>query len=249
MTVILWHKNRLYADSAVIKGTERYQSLTKIHALRTPLQITSDDPAHCDTILGWVASGAIEAARGFMAMLAARPKLNMAVMIYDMIGKHNLITQENYFEVILIGTKANYSIAPEMDKCEVKIYRHDQCWGMGTGGPIAVDYVMDDGFTPIRAMYGALYRDRLSGGMIDVWELTTGKKPVFQRIGLCNELPYDDILAVLTKPTVTYPLDLIDQRLMLSDLLKEPRADARRARKAIPSTKPKASPARKGKKS
>lgn len=246
MTTIVWRNHRVYSDSAVIKGTERYQSLTKIHQLRNPLKMTSDVPEHRDTILGWVACGAMDAAAGFVGMLIAKPKLSFVVTIYEMIGKQNLITLENYFEVILIGTKANYAIAPSPDSCEVKIYRHDQCFGLGTGGKIAADLIMDGGYQPIRAMYGAMYQDRLSGGMVDVWELTKGKNPVFKRIGLCNEVPYENIPDILTKPTKPYPLDLVDQCMMLNNLPKGVRQGKSAAKST---TKPKTSPIHKGKKS
>jgi hypothetical protein len=211
MTTIFWHKDRVYADSRIIKGGEAFDSLTKINALDKPFTMASKKhPKFNDVILGWTSSGAIKAASAFIRHMLAGSMTNrfdLTLLIYEAVEFLDLINDHNHFEVILIGVQANYSFNFVGQQFFSKVYDHAETWAMGTGAELILSQLTEK-VDPVRAMYITLYRDECSGGLIDVWQLSKGRgKPKFQRIGI-GEILSDDIVTkrVLAKPHDPWPL-------------------------------------------
>jgi hypothetical protein len=215
MTIIFWHKNRLYADTNIVKGSESFDGLSKINGISKPFRVKSKKLKINDVIYGWVASGAIPTANQLMRMLRVNGKedkdsnLDTTVLIYEMASSLDLLNEENNFEVILIGSKANYSI--DIDAIDIfKVYKHSQNWGIGSGREILQTTSKKfPNFDPIRMMYQIFSRDSGCGGMVDVWELTTGRRPSFQRVGLCRGIEGRNVNQLLTDMSKKYEFDWI----------------------------------------
>lgn len=213
MTTIFWHKNKIFADSSIVKGEEGFQSLTKIKKFKEPVPFTSRMFDVDDVVHGWFCTGAIEAAKKLALAIGHFGCVDIHFACYDMAGGLNLFNFENHFELILIGEKSNYSIIPsESERPMLTKYDHKDGFVVGSGTPHLRRILANKPIgriDPIRLMYSIYCMDKSSGGLIDVWELKHHKEggATFQRIGICDGLGDrnpTDLVSDLTKP---YPYD------------------------------------------
>lgn len=220
MTTVLLCNKRIYTDSRNYQGTDEYHALNKVTVLADPVGLVSEDHDVDDFVVGYVHAGANHCAAGFLKMMLymnkARPfqqlDIDLALMFYDNAARAGLHVDDTRFEIILLGNKANYSFHFEPKTPIFRIFPHDGIVGMGTGGKHAMQAV-HEGYDPVRAMYHALYRDRFSGGMIDVWELTPDGYacgiPSLTRIGIAKPHKGAELGMVLSDPNAYYPLDMV----------------------------------------
>jgi hypothetical protein len=217
MTCIMWDglTKQLYADSNIVKGDERFTSLNKIMALSVPIIVTSiKNPRFNDVILGWTSTGTMACARKFVNSLHVI-EIDKLLLVYEVSERQDLACFENFFEVLLIGKAANYSFKFGPGEVGYQVYEHSTSWGVGSGGLMALDTLIDQKADPVRAMWSALYRDQLSGGIIDVWRLHTDRNhqgTVFMREGMVERVYYEDIPPRLIPIDKPYPLDFITRR-------------------------------------
>ncbi|BDD79716.1 hypothetical protein [Burkholderia phage FLC9] len=212
MTTVLFYKDRVYADSTVMKGSERLDCLTKIKAFEIPFRIFSErqDYVVDDVVYGYSGTGSQPAMEGLIDCL--RTDMDGQGNIHGAIGHFNmayvggLLVHGNVFEAVLIGEKGNHSFRFDgAGFCYVFYPRGDKVLGLGTGGEMAVKHVQHHG-DGMRAMLQAFATDEMSGGWVDVWEMAIVEHEVdgvktdrwsFRRIGLREPIPKDLILHVL----------------------------------------------------
>ena len=224
MTTIFWQDNRLYTDSSMVKGDTTFHSLTKVKKIEKPFRIRHRKRKINDLILGWVNSGSQESASRVVLWLSAdtgclhlkRKGLTSLESLLAVLGAANgleLTNEDNYFELILIGAKSNYSISTLSEGLDdFKVYPHDKKWMLGSGGAFIVEGIKQfRQYDPIRLMHYACVKDSGSGGLIDIWELDLNKKrPVFDRIGICKDPTGTSLKRVtldINKPyLIDYPL-------------------------------------------
>lgn len=213
MTTIFWSKNRIYADSSILKGEEGFQSLTKIKKFPQPVPFVSYKFDVDDVVHGWFCTGAIEPAKELATAISQFGCVDIHFACYDMADGLKMLNFENHFELILIGEKFNYSIIPgDKERPAVTKYDHKDGFVVGSGSPHLRRILANkkQGRTdPIRLMYSIYCMDKTSGGLIDVWELKHHREggATFQRIGICQGLEGRnpaELVADLSKP---YPFD------------------------------------------
>lgn len=198
MTTILWHKGLLYADSLLVKGEERLQSLTKVHKLLEPIKMRSKTRRYFnDTVYGWVATGLNEAAEAFVELLAKEKDLDDVLLPYEVAAEVRLNNAWNHFEIILIGNKARYAFDFEAEGMKLKRYAETETVCVGSGCQIVIDE-MKKGAVPLRAIYHAFYHQPdFTGGMIEVWKLLPYGKHRLQRLGFRDEVPRERLPKLL----------------------------------------------------
>lgn len=205
MTTILYYENRIYADSAVYKGSERLESLNKIRPIGNPFRIKSDkeDFVFDDVVHGWVGTGNYQAMGSFVEAMEQSSKNNKSnsptLLFYSLAAASNLGLSTNLFEVLMVGEKALHSFRFELDVFVYTRYEKTSIVAMGSGGRDAMTHVRFHG-DPLRAMLQTFMTDEVSGGFIDCWELEEqDKKFFFRRKGLCEDLPKDVIPHLLKR--------------------------------------------------
>jgi hypothetical protein len=215
MTTILLYKNRVYADSTVIKGTERIDSLTKIQPMSVPMCFisTREGWEMDDIIHGWTGTGSQPAMEGLIK--AATTSQDVGGDIHGMISHFKmamaggLLTAGNQFEVILLGEKGKHSFRFDRDGFNYKFYNENAIVSLGSGCNDVLAYVNHHN-DPVRAMLQTFATDEMSGGWIDCWELRDrkpdeipqegsehGPQKVFRRRGMREPIPKDLIMQVL----------------------------------------------------
>jgi hypothetical protein len=214
MTCIVWHKNKLYADSLVYKDGEQYHSLTKIQGIVNPFAIKCGREGFVfdDIVHGWSGTGAYMPMLKFVESLENDAKENEkdysdhTVLFYGIAAEKDLVVaMGNLFEVLLIGEKFNHSFRFDTDGFIYRKYEKGDIVTMGSGCHMVMNYMRaaetGEKVDVLRAMFQTFIHDHASGGFIDIWEMTTheDKKPIFQRVGLHHEIPRDLIQSVLDK--------------------------------------------------
>lgn len=213
MTTILWHDNRLYADTSMIKGSENFLHLGKICAIAEPrpLKATPEGSARIwnfdDVIHGFAYTGVEKTAKRFVHALLSFDDAAIILLHYELAHGHGLANVDNAFEVVLIGEKGNYRFDFNLEKFEHQVLAPVQTWAMGSGGATAFDRV-DEKSDPIRAMFAAFLYDGVSGGPIEVWEMFHEAKR-FTRVGLVNECTAVEMRHAVRHPKRPWPWDLI----------------------------------------
>jgi hypothetical protein len=213
MTCLLWHKNRFYADSNMVKGGELFESLTKIQSMMgKPIEIKSETYAVDDRIVGWACTGTNEVGGGVVVSLIKKG-LDETMLSLKNAVTMQLINVENHLTVFMIGEKSNYKIDLKIGYTSWDAVPHEKGWAGGTGGYTAAEAVLMGG-DPVRAMYKACYVDDNSGGMIDVWVFTPpegtnigDRKALFYREGMMEDLSHSEIEEVIL-PHMADPRDL-----------------------------------------
>ena len=202
MTCILWNNHRLYADSRVTVGDEVMHSFSKIRGC-DPLVFRYKKQDIEDTIMGWVCSGAVRCAEGFMAQLAKfKGNLDALSTAFEVSLDAGIYNFDNLYEIIMVGTKACYSYRFELPAIVFQVYDHRITWAMGTGAKTVVHNVAEEKMNPVRAMFDTFYKDPLSGGMIDMWEVKKSTdSTTFKRIGIYNQRTKDELRSLIQHPT------------------------------------------------
>lgn len=214
MTTIFWDKKRIYADSNIVDGSDKFASLTKVRKLNKPIPFKSTKLKIDDVVYGYVVTGTILPADNLVKMVAKFGEVDSLMMLYQMVGNLGLSNFENHFEVIFIGAKANYSVTmPDEDERTepLKIYGHKENFVLGSGTVALKKLVAQTpNPNPIRLMYGIYAKDPASSGMIDIWELRTKKGVTsFERIGICRGLEERNALELTQDMYAPYPFDWV----------------------------------------
>lgn len=217
MTTIIWKDKHLYVDSLIVKGSETFHSLTKVCKFQEPLEVdyVASDEVVKDTIYGFVATGNVRAAEGFMNTCYLTGVTNTCTIYKSAVGD-GLAVPDNLFEIIAIGKEFLHSFFFEPAGFVSRVSENSLFCTAGAGGA-AAHTQLTAGAHPIRAMYGTMHcMPRETGGMIDVWQLSTDEKTgktSFDRVGICNELEGKRRMAVMMYPMQEYPYDLIPNPL------------------------------------
>jgi hypothetical protein len=213
MTCIVWHKNRLYADSAINKDGEVLHSLTKIQQILTPFRIKSEKEGFVfdDIVHGWSGTGAFMPMVKFVESLEddarADSDSSTALLFYTIAAEKDLVVaMGNLFEVLLIGEQFNHSFRFDEAGFSYKKYEKNEIVCMGGGAQLCLNNIKrapeDAKVDVIRAMFDTFYHDGNSGGFIDIWEMAEhpdDKRPIFRRYGLHHEIPKDLLIGVMEK--------------------------------------------------
>ena len=210
MTTIFWHKNHLYADSNVVQGEESFQSLTKVKRFAQPVAFTHKESKTEDEVYGWISTGALQPAEKFMQLIYLFGSVDAHALVYEFAGRLGLVNFENFFEVIIIGRKANYSFSLAGEKGCFKTYEHKEGFVLGSGAGVLRELIQAyPKFDPVRLMYTIYCRDRNSSGLVDVWKLSKpkGKPPSLDRVGICRGLEGRDVASLIADITAPYPFD------------------------------------------
>lgn len=213
MTCIVWHKNKLYADSAIHKDGETLYSLSKIQQILVPFRINSEKEGFVfdDIVHGWSGTGAFMPMVKFVESLERDAKSEdansgLTISFYDMAAEADLVvSMGNLFDILLIGEKANHSFRFEPEGFAYKRYEKNEIVCMGGGAQLCLNNIKkaptDAKVDVIRAMFETFYHDLNSGGFIDIWEMIdeheTDKKPVFRRYGLHHHVPRDLLIPIM----------------------------------------------------
>jgi hypothetical protein len=247
----MWHTNAVYADTRMVKGDEVFSSMTKIHGLKKPIDFISEKREITDRIFGWYCSGAVICGQALFEYLEnGSPNVDLALQALIMAERFNLANYDNFFELILIGEKANYSVGWQPGGHRLEVYEHDRPFVLGSGKNILLDLLeTTPDIHPLRAMYATFYRDRMSGGMVEVWHLEPKSEHSdtrFYRLGIGEERTDEEIAPLLLDLTAPMPLDFIKptdrMRAVLEFLEKKDaekeaeeksKAQAKKARKAV----------------
>jgi hypothetical protein len=242
MTTILWIENRLFVDSAIIKGEERFQSLTKVVKLPTPLKMTSalSKPFN-DTIYGWTCTGNLQTAGAFMFMLGLKGEFDVVDKLYDQIAHLSVVGEGFTFSILAIGKKQNYLFELAIGLWSARVSERDMMTTMGSGGGLVMEE-MKKGNDPIRSFMHAFYmQPTTTGGMIDVWQLDTNSEDPFRRMGLYNQRTREEVVEMLRDMKAPVPLDLVHPPVLIypfppkTDALKKaPTKPTRLSRRVIP---------------
>lgn len=198
MTCIIWHKNKLYADSMFQKDGELFQSMSKIQSIQKPFKIKSEEIGFRfnDTVHAWTGTG------GFPAMMAFVNSLKMdaeqfdeakgTISFYTLAVEQQLIARmANVFEVFLIGEEANHSFAVNVEGFKYTRYDKKVSITFGSGYEVCMTYLKQHK-DPLRALFETFMIDKHSGGHIDVWsaiERDDDKPFVFCREGIMTDVP------------------------------------------------------------
>jgi hypothetical protein len=211
MTTILYHKGRVYADSTVIKGSERLDCLTKIQGFEMPFRIFSDREGYVfdDVVHGYTGTGSQPGMTGFTNMLKVdqdnHQSVHGVIGHFRMAFEGGLCVHGNTFEAFLIGEKANHSFRFDGDGFNYTLYEKDKIVAMGSGSQEVMAHIQYHG-DGVRAMLEAFVTDPNSGGWIDCWSMDeedrvfegeTKKRWIFKRVGMREPIPKDLIRHVL----------------------------------------------------
>lgn len=221
----LFKEGLIYCDSQLVKGTESFSVNDKVKLLATPKRISGvvkigsakgvkrqkiNDRIHGYLITGSNPHGErlvhllFEEYAGDMALIGLNCKLASMMELYN---------DENYFEVILIGEKNNYSIDPERKDAVLHIFDPSESWGAGIGLQTAKVLIKTTGetFDPIRVMY-AIEKEmpKFVKGPYYVWGFKTinGKKTFVQQ-GSARAIEGRDPLKLTHDLNKPYPLDWV----------------------------------------
>lgn len=256
MTCIVYHKNKLYADSMVYANGEFYHSLTKIQGIILPFQIKCDKEGFQfdDIVHGWSGTGAPMPMQKFVDSLESDSKDPDAagsihtVLFYRIAQERDLVVaQGNLFEIFLIGEKKNHSFRFDHEGFKYTPYDKDTTIAMGSGHELCMNYIKaqpQEKTDILRAMFETFFHDPSSGGFVDCWEMTTDKndKPLFQRFGLHHDIPKEYISGLLETvypnrrrilPTYVRPEKLTRIALDLDNQVNELTAELDRAKKLL----------------
>jgi len=217
MTCIVWHKNRLYADSAVHKDGETLFSFSKIQPILVPFRIQSvrEGFVFDDIVHGWSGTGAFMPMVKFVESLESDAKAkddedslsNHTVLFYKLAADKDLVvSMGNLFEVLLIGEKANHSFRWDTDGFSYRRYEKTEIVCMGGGAQLCMNNIKrateESKVDILRAMFDTFYHDTNSGGFIDIWEMIEhekDKKSVFRRYGMHHHIPRDLLVPVMNE--------------------------------------------------
>ncbi|WP_144106842.1 hypothetical protein [Paraburkholderia sp. BCC1886] len=199
MTCIVYTENRLYADSRIVKGTELFDSLSKIKRIHPAMEITSSIKGFeiQDRILGFAGTGGQPAMEAFVTKLRKveadkNQSFETVFEFYQMVAEQALVVETgNIFELLMIGERFNHQFAMRPDGFQYTKVEKDVSLAYGSGAKLFTKFVAEHG-DPIRAMYETFRVDPHSGGMIDVWEFDAGDEhtmPSFNRVGMAEGIP------------------------------------------------------------
>jgi hypothetical protein len=198
MTCIVWHKDKLYADSLFYKDNELFTSLTKIQSFLLPFKMVldRDDFRFDDTIHAWSGTGGFRAMTRFAEWMESEgtggAKFGTIMSFYSLAAKQSLVdAMTTYFDIFLVGEQYNHTFQLDaINGFSYRRYDKQESVFMGSGHRVCTAF-MQDTEDPIRAMLETFYVDLGSGGMIEVWEMT--KDPdgmaLFRREGLMMDIP------------------------------------------------------------
>lgn len=205
MTTILYHDKRLFADSAVYKGSDRLHCLDKIVMLNPPIKIISDkeDFVFDDTVYGYSGTGNMDAMAAFAKHLGHsledHKSSKFTMLFYAMMADSAVVQRGNTFECFMIGEKANHSFRFDESGFSYIRYELDQTVALGSGCQDVIRNVVYHR-DPVRAMLETFITDTTSGGWIDCWSLMEQDGlQMFRRVGLCEPLPSDLIRPVMER--------------------------------------------------
>lgn len=205
MTTILYHDNRLFADSTVYKGSDRLHCMDKIVMLNPPFKILCDKPEFefDDTVYGYSGTGNMDAMAAFVKHMGGnvqeRNNSNLTITFYEMMTTADVTLPGNTFEVFLIGAKDNHSFRWDNEGFIYTKYTKDQTVALGSGAQDVVRNIVHHK-DAVRAMMETFITDTTSGGWIDCWSLTEKDGlTLFRRVGMCEPIPSDLIRPILDK--------------------------------------------------
>lgn len=203
MTTILYCDGKLYADSAVYKGNDRFVTLNKINAFPRPTRIKCDVGFYTfdDIVYGWAGTGSQSAMAAFTRSLikideggdelkdmTSRTLMAAYRLAYDL----DLITDENTFGILLLGKEFNHQFVFNRMGFDYTQMALDRNLALGSGNDLVKKFYLHHR-DPIRAMLETFWLEELSGGPIDIWELSRGDIIRFERIGLFEEIERTEI--------------------------------------------------------
>lgn len=213
MTTILYHQGRIYADSTIVKGTERLDSLTKIQRIETPFQIKSEreDFVFDDKVYGYSGTGSQPGMAGIVENFAVSSKTHgnsdATISFYNIAAQSGMVGYGTTFEVMLVGEKALHNFRFDTEGFKYIRYEKENIVTMGSGSTDCLAHIQyhDD---PVRAMLETFATEVNSGGFIDCWQLSEKegefegvptKTYRFERVGIFEPIPKDLIRYVLQK--------------------------------------------------
>lgn len=215
MTCIVWHKDKLYADSMTVKDDEIFHSLTKINSYLTPFRIHSDKEGFVfdDRIHAWTGTGGNAAMFKFAAWLETEsknpePSYTHIIAFYKLVAEQNLVNgMGNLFEIFFVGEQYNHSFRLDYTKgFSYHRFEKTETVFMGSAHSLCMQF-MQEWEDPIRVMLEAFYIDPASGGMIEVWGWSEKHKadgvPLFRREGMTMDIPKEYLRHFLDKLTST----------------------------------------------
>lgn len=215
MTTLIYCDGYVLADSNVIKVDEMFTSLSKIRAFDKPMKMVLPAENVDDVVYGWFATGAQQVAEGFAETLYKAQGTELFegfIHYYKMAVQCRLANDDNLFEIMLFGEKANYNFNFSPLRAKFSVTELAMIVGMGSGGRMTVKDIIDKEASPIRAMYNTFRKDPGSGGMIDVWQVKHGKgcvKTTFRRLGICRAYTPEELPKVCRDLKKHYPIDYI----------------------------------------
>lgn len=211
MTTIVFDNKRVYADSGMTKGMEKFQSMSKVRALKTPFPMSSKKYGMKDVVHGWACTGSIRAAEAFVRDAEHFGDIDIYLMLYNMADDLALLNTDNNFEIIFIGENALYCVRNQDPEKPFEVIKHKERIALGSGASILADILRTNKLASIiRAMYATFVQDENSGGLIDVWELRKKRGGcVFERIGVCRGLEDRNVHALTHDLNEPYPFDYV----------------------------------------
>lgn len=177
MSTVMWHDERLYADSRFVRGEETFEALDKVQLFKNPVPLKSVKQEIDDLVHAYVYVGATFAAKGFAENLSKFDNVDNLLTLYRQLQTLRVHNRENHFELWAIGEKANYQFE-FIDGCALNARPHGVSWGTGTGGRAAMKSMLDRNTHPTKAMLSAFYKVETAGGFIEMWRFhdINGKK-------------------------------------------------------------------------
>jgi hypothetical protein len=205
MTTILYHGERLFADSTIFKGSDRLHSLEKIVMLDLPFRILCDGEhfKFDDIVYGYSGTGNQDAMAAFAKHLETsireRESSKMTIALYEMMAHASIIIGGNTFEIFMIGKEANHSFRLDEAGFLYIRYEKDQTVALGSGSRDVIKHIQHHR-DPVRAMFETFFTEEHSGGWIDCWGLLEQDGlHMFRRLGMCEPMPADLIRLILDK--------------------------------------------------
>ena len=229
MTTILWQDGYLLCDSAMVKGKERFQSLTKVQKFTKPVKMVSKQTDELnDTIFGWIATGNNEVSEKFMEFLVNNQgNVDTLCNIYYHMVRSMVANDINTFTVLVIGKSKNYTFDFRPGSFDYKIHRHGDAVAFGWGGSDVMEKVKA-GYNAVKAMFHVFYQSPdYTGGMIDIWHLELRGHGSFKRRGCIVQRTTKELAAELINPTEEVPLDLEAREYVTKPPAAEPAKPAK----------------------
>lgn len=207
MSTVLWHADRLMADSQFRKDRERFDALDKVHAFPKPLPIKSTEHNVDDIVHAWVYVGSHYSSKGFAENISKFEDIDNLVAFYRKSTTLNIHTFDNHFEIWLIGEKNHYQFSFESTPL-FRVHPHNVSWAMGSGSDAALEAIGDGTNNPVKAMLSAFYQVPTAGGFIECWKFVKSADGViksFQRVRIWEPISKEKIPKHLVDMTSDLP--------------------------------------------